>query len=106
VTVKRAEDKYVAAKRQSRGCDRRSLGDRKGTAILFVREGARVVGGDINSDGGTATIEGIRSEGNEAIFLPTDVDEIARAILFLASDESCIITGTALVADAGLNCFK
>jgi NAD(P)-dependent dehydrogenase (short-subunit alcohol dehydrogenase family) len=45
----------------------------KGTAILFAREGARVVGGDINSDGGTATIEGIRSEGNEAIFLTTDV---------------------------------
>jgi NAD(P)-dependent dehydrogenase (short-subunit alcohol dehydrogenase family) len=35
-----------------------------------------------------------------------EVDEVAKAILFLASDESSIITGTALVADAGLSCFR
>jgi NAD(P)-dependent dehydrogenase (short-subunit alcohol dehydrogenase family) len=45
----------------------------RGTAVLFAQEGARVVGGDINSAGGNTTIEEIRSQGNQAFFLQSDV---------------------------------
>jgi NAD(P)-dependent dehydrogenase (short-subunit alcohol dehydrogenase family) len=45
----------------------------KGTALLFAREGAKVVGGDINAADGNKTIASIRSEGKEAIFVETDV---------------------------------
>jgi NAD(P)-dependent dehydrogenase (short-subunit alcohol dehydrogenase family) len=47
----------------------------RGTAILFAQEGARVVGGDINSAGGNTTMEEIRSQGNQAFFLQTDVTQ-------------------------------
>jgi NAD(P)-dependent dehydrogenase (short-subunit alcohol dehydrogenase family) len=45
----------------------------KGTAVLFAEEGAVVVGGDINAQDGERTIQSIREQGREAIFVPTDV---------------------------------
>ncbi len=45
----------------------------KGSAILFAREGAKLVGGDINTTDGSRTIESIRAEGGQAVFVPTDV---------------------------------
>jgi NAD(P)-dependent dehydrogenase (short-subunit alcohol dehydrogenase family) len=45
----------------------------RATAILFAREGAKVVIADINAVGGRATVEEISSEGGAAWFEPGDV---------------------------------
>mgnify|MGYP006192068403 FL=1 len=43
------------------------------TAILFAREGARIGVLDVDADQGAAMVETLRSQGNDALFLPTDV---------------------------------
>jgi NAD(P)-dependent dehydrogenase (short-subunit alcohol dehydrogenase family) len=47
----------------------------KGTALLFAREGARVAVVDIDEPNGQETVEQIRREGGDAIFLPRDVGD-------------------------------
>jgi NAD(P)-dependent dehydrogenase (short-subunit alcohol dehydrogenase family) len=45
----------------------------KETALLFAREGARVVVNDLNEAAGRETVAEIKSENAEAIFVPSDV---------------------------------
>jgi len=45
----------------------------RSTAIIFAREGARVVCGDIDEAGGAETVRLVEAEGSEAIFVRTDV---------------------------------
>ncbi len=45
----------------------------RATAVIFAREGARVVIGDINEAGARETIQAVEAEGSEAIFVATDV---------------------------------
>jgi len=47
----------------------------RATAILFVQEGARVVVADVAPEGGRETVEMIRRDGGEAIFVETDVSK-------------------------------
>ncbi|MDP1535843.1 MAG: SDR family oxidoreductase [Burkholderiales bacterium] len=43
------------------------------TAVIFAREGARIVCGDINLAGGEETVRRVSAAGGEAVFVPTDV---------------------------------
>jgi len=45
----------------------------RASAILFAKEGAKVVVADINDAGGAETVAAIKSSGGEAIFVHTDV---------------------------------
>jgi NAD(P)-dependent dehydrogenase (short-subunit alcohol dehydrogenase family) len=48
----------------------------RGTAKLLAKEGARVVGGDIDAEGGNKTAEEIRRNGGESLFVRTDVTQL------------------------------
>jgi len=47
----------------------------KATALLFAKEGAKVVVSDINEQGGESVVEEIRKKGSDAIFVYADVAE-------------------------------
>jgi NAD(P)-dependent dehydrogenase (short-subunit alcohol dehydrogenase family) len=49
----------------------------RATALLFAREGARVAVADRDSTGGMATVEAIRGENGEAIFIEADISREA-----------------------------
>ncbi len=50
-----------------------SSGIGRATAVIFAREGGRVVCGDIDVAGGEETVRLVSAAGGEAIFVPTDV---------------------------------
>ncbi len=49
----------------------------KATAVLFAKEGARVVVTDIDAQTGESTAEEIRTHGGDAVFIPVDVTDPA-----------------------------
>lgn len=51
----------------------------KETALLFAKEGAKVVVADISEKGGMETVEEIRGAGGEGIFIRLDVSSIEQA---------------------------
>lgn len=52
-----------------------SAGIGRATALLFNREGARVVVGDYHEDAGMETVRMIEESGGTGLFVPTDVSE-------------------------------
>jgi NAD(P)-dependent dehydrogenase (short-subunit alcohol dehydrogenase family) len=50
-----------------------SAGIGRASAVAFARLGARVVVSDVNVEGGEKTVEAIRNEGGEAVFIKADV---------------------------------
>lgn len=49
----------------------------RGVALMFVKEGAKVVAADWSEEGGTETVEIIKEQGGEAVFVKTDVSKNA-----------------------------
>lgn len=52
-------------------------------ALAFAREGAKVVVADISREGGARTVDQIRKDGGEAVFVQTDVsreDDVVRMV--------------------------
>lgn len=47
----------------------------KSTALLFAQEGAAVIVNDLNKEAGNETVEQIRSEGGQALFIQADVTD-------------------------------
>jgi len=47
----------------------------RATAILFAKEGARVVVADVDEEGGRETVRKIKSGGGDATFLRTDISQ-------------------------------
>jgi 3-oxoacyl-[acyl-carrier protein] reductase len=57
----------------------------RSAAVIFAREGARVVCGDIDATGGAETVRLVEAEGSEAIFVPTNVMERAQVRAFIGA---------------------
>jgi len=52
-------------------------GSGRAGAVLFAREGAKVVVGDIDPKGGQETVKLVKGAGGEAIFVPVDCGKVA-----------------------------
>lgn len=77
----------------------------RATAMLFAGEGARVAIADINSAGGMETVEHIKLQKGEAVFIPTDVSKLADARALAAQTVKHFGRIDVLVNVAGIAAF-
>ena len=66
-----------------------SSGIGRTTALVFAREGAKVIIADVLIESGKETVQKIKSEGGEATFIKTDV---SRAVEIMAMIDSTVAT--------------
>ena len=71
------------------------------TAILFAREGGKVVVADMRKEEGEDVVRRIRAEGNEAIFAGVDVKDEFQVIAMVEKTVSAYGTVNVLVNNAG-----
>lgn len=62
-----------------------SSGIGRATALVFAREGAKVVVADVQTDGGDETVQRIEDAGGEAIFVKTDVSKAGEVMALVDS---------------------
>lgn len=53
-------------------------GQGRAAAVLFAKEGARVVVTDVNAEGGAETVQMVQAAGGQAVFQATDVSQAAQ----------------------------
>ena len=76
----------------------------RGTALLFAREGARVVVADQSADGARETAEQITKAGGEAKAFVADIskpEDVAAVVRFLCSPAARYVNGQAIHANGG-----
>jgi NAD(P)-dependent dehydrogenase (short-subunit alcohol dehydrogenase family) len=73
------------------------------TALLFAREGARVVGVDVNDTGGDAVAAEIRKAGGEAVYVHADVSKSAEAATMVQAAEAAFGRLDVLFNNAGIS---
>jgi NAD(P)-dependent dehydrogenase (short-subunit alcohol dehydrogenase family) len=80
-----------------------SSGFGRATAVRFAQEGARLVLGDLDEDGGRETVARVEHAGSEAEFVPGDIATEAGAAALVARALSRFGTADILVNNAGIS---
>jgi NAD(P)-dependent dehydrogenase (short-subunit alcohol dehydrogenase family) len=73
------------------------------SALLFAREGARVVVADVNEDAGNAVVEELRGAGGEAVYVHADVSKSADAEAMIRTAEESFGRLDVLFNNAGIS---
>jgi len=76
------------------------------SALLFAREGARVVVADVNEDAGQAVVEELRGAGGEAVYVRADVSKGADAEGMVRAAEESFGRLDVLFNNAGISHAK
>jgi NAD(P)-dependent dehydrogenase (short-subunit alcohol dehydrogenase family) len=73
------------------------------SALLFSKEGARVVVADVNDDAGRAVVEELRSAGGEAVYVHADVSKSVEAEAMIRTAEESFGRLDVLFNNAGIS---
>lgn len=83
----------------------------RASAIMFAKEGAKIVGAGRNTAKGESLVEEIKSAGGEAIFVPTDMkkeedlDKLIKAALDCYGRIDCLYNNAGIAYSAPLDVF-
>jgi meso-butanediol dehydrogenase / (S,S)-butanediol dehydrogenase / diacetyl reductase len=74
-------------------------------ALLFAREGARVVVADLDESGGRQTVEEIKAAGGEAIYVKTNIIDSAQVNALMQAAKTAFGRLDILYNNAGVNLY-